>query len=83
MTEQQAQTPTQPPVQPPTTPEQQEFLKVLNDLMTAINELSFTAALLEEELLEKYPELKDLSKSVKKVVKAAWSFVKTVQKVRK
>jgi len=69
------------PVQP--TKEQQEFLNALNDLMTSINELSFTASLLDDELLEKYPELKDLSVAVKKVVKSAWRFVKLVRRSRR
>ena len=72
----------QPTVAQPTR-EQQEFLNALNDLMTSINELSFTASLLDDELLEKHPELKDLSIAVKKVVKSAWRFVKLVRRSRR
>ena len=77
--------PTPQPAQqtaPQPTKEQQEFLNALNDLMSAINELSFTSPLLSQELLKEHPELEDLRNAIDRVIKSAWKFVKLVRRAR-
>ena len=78
-----AQPPLAPQQQPQVPPEQIEFLNVLNKVMMAINRLAFTSQLLDEDLLQKHPALKDLRDSIKDVVTSAWEFMKLVEKLRK
>jgi len=64
-----------PYVNPPTppvaiTPEQQEFLNVINDLIAGAQELSYEMATLDPEIIHKVPEIKDLLEAGKRVVGA-------------
>jgi len=60
--------PTPPPIQ--MTPEQQEFLNVINDLIAGAQELSYEMATLDPEIVHKVPEIKDLLEAGKRVVGA-------------
>jgi len=68
-----------PYVQPPTppaqaqvilTPEQQEFLNAINDLIAGAQELSNEIATLDPEIVHKVPEIKDLLEAGRRVVGA-------------
>lgn len=81
---------TQPPTPPsqaqataaPTTqltPEQQEFMNILNDLIMSAQELSYALAVVDQSIVEKHPELKDLLEAARSVVKNVWRFHKFVK----
>jgi len=60
-----------PPTPPVTiTPEQQEFLNVINDLIAGAQELSYEMATLDPEIVHKVPEIRDLLEAGKRVVGA-------------
>jgi len=64
--------PPTPPAQAPVaiTPEQQEFLNVINDLIAGAQELSYEMATLDPEIVHKVPEIRDLLEAGKRVVGA-------------
>lgn len=61
--------------------EQKKFLDVLNELLIATQELSFAVALVPQEVVEKYSEIKDLTESAKNVVKATYKLHKLVKRM--
>jgi len=62
--------PLTPPEQTPPTPspEQQELMNIINELVIGAQEISFELATLPHELIEKHPELKDWYETSKRLV---------------
>jgi len=70
--------PTAPTVE--LTPEQREFLEALNSLILSAQELSYTVALLPNELVETHSELRDLVEAARNVVRSVYRFHKLVKR---
>ncbi|MCD6487804.1 MAG: hypothetical protein J7K21_01080 [Desulfurococcales archaeon] len=64
---------------PQLTPEQKEFLDAMNNLIMSAQELSYTVALLPNDLVEQHQELKELVESARNVVRATWRFHKLIK----
>jgi len=62
------------------TPEQREFLEALNSLILSAQELSYTVALLPNELVETHSELRDLVEAARNVVRSVYRFHKLVKR---
>ncbi len=60
--------------------EQQELLNVMNELLMAAQELSYTVALVPNQLIEQHEELKDLVEAARNVVKATYKFYKLIKR---
>jgi len=69
-----------PPVTPPqVSEEQKQFLDALNNLIFTVQELAYAKALVKEDIVDKYPELKDLMASATEVIRSAYQFHKLVK----
>ena len=76
---------TQPQAQLPAqdtelTPEQKELLDAMNNLIMSAQELSYVVALLPNELVDRYQELRELVDAAKSVVRATWNFYKIIKR---
>jgi len=71
--------PQQVVAQPQMSPEQQEFLNVINDLIAGAQELSYEMATLDPEIIHKVPEIKELIEAGKKVVLAVKKLHKLIR----
>jgi len=67
-------------MQPQLTPEQQELLNAMNELILSVQELSYTANLIPIEIIERYQEMKDHMDSVKTVIRAAYRLHKLIKR---
>lgn len=63
------------------TSEQKEFMDLMNKLFLAIHEVVYTSNLLDDDVVEKHPELQDLKRAVRNLGKIAWEFQKLVKKM--
>lgn len=62
-------------------PEQKEFMDLMNKLFLGIHEVVYTSNLLDDDVVEKHPELQDLKRAVRNLGKVAWEFQKLVRKM--
>lgn len=63
------------------TPDQRKFIQLLNEMMLAIHEVVYTSNLLEQEVIEKHPELQDLVESIRKLGRVGWNFQKLAKRL--
>ncbi|MEM1667433.1 MAG: hypothetical protein QXK11_07255 [Pyrobaculum sp.] len=75
---QQPQTTPPPPVLPLSEEEQKKLGEIINELILTAHEAIYTSNLLEDEVVEKYPELQDLKKVLRKLGRIIWEFHKMV-----
>ncbi len=61
-------------------PEQKEILDAMNELLMSAQELSYTVALVPNDLVEENEELQDLVNAAKNVVRATYKFYKIVKR---
>lgn len=72
--------PPAPAPAPELTQEQREFLEAMNQLIMSAQELSYTVALVPNELIERHQELRELVDAARNVVRATWHFHKLVKR---
>jgi len=72
--------PPTPAPAPELTQEQREFLDAMNQLILSAQELSYTVALVPNDLIEKHQELRELVDAARNVVRATWHFHKLVKR---
>lgn len=66
---------------PELTPDQKRFIQLLNEMMLAIHEVVYTSNLLDQEVINKYPELQDLVESIRKLGRVGWNFQKLAKRL--
>jgi len=71
-----AQPQPQQPQQPGEGEEQKRFLQLINELLTTIHEVVYTANLIDDDIVKQHPELQDHVIAVKKLGKVSWEFFK-------
>lgn len=63
------------------TPDQKRFVQLLNEMMLAIHEVVYTSNLLDQEVINKHPELQDLVESIRKLGRVGWNFQKLARRL--